>query len=331
MGIVSARLDGSGSSQGSNMQYEWYAENGYIMSGSLGPRVDRPGLYTLMVTNTTNGCSSQDTVTVIETDNYLKGLELESQGPSCFGDSDGRISVRQVRGGTGPFLFSIDGENYYMQEDFPHLPAGSYTLEVQDVLGCEYSEKVILEHGNKVELELGDNYVIELGEVLTLQAQANIQNEEIGKIDWSLNADTIPCLDEDCLWKSWSPLESMLVTAKVEDLWGCWAEDKVQIIVKKDKTVFIPNAFSPNGDGANDIFMIFAGKDVARARHLKILDRWGNLVFENADFPPNLPAHGWDGRFRGEPLKPAVFAYFAEIEFIDGETKLFEGDLTLMR
>ena len=55
------------------------------------------------------------------------------------------------------------------------------------------------------------------------------------------------------------------------------------------------------------------------------------MVFQDADFQPNDPSHGWKGRFRGEELNPAVFVYWAEIEFVDGVKKIYKGDVTLIK
>ncbi|HRF40788.1 MAG TPA: gliding motility-associated C-terminal domain-containing protein, partial [Saprospiraceae bacterium] len=93
----------------------------------------------------------------------------------------------------------------------------------------------------------------------------------------------------------------------------------------------IPNAFSPNNDGTNDRLMVFAGEDVAYIRSFQVFNRWGESVFEVYNFPPNDPAYGWDGNHRAQLYNAAVFAYFAEVEFIDGSVKLFKGDVTLIK
>ena len=62
-----------------------------------------------------------------------------------------------------------------------------------------------------------------------------------------------------------------------------------------------------------------------------VFNRWGETVFERYNFQPNDPSLGWDGRFRGQMMNAAVFVYYLEVEFIDGETELFKGDVMLMR
>lgn len=62
-----------------------------------------------------------------------------------------------------------------------------------------------------------------------------------------------------------------------------------------------------------------------------IFNRWGETVHEVYNFAPNDPIFGWDGHFRGQLMNGAVFTWFAEIEFVDGDVELFEGDVLLMR
>jgi len=77
--------------------------------------------------------------------------------------------------------------------------------------------------------------------------------------------------------------------------------------------------------------MIFSSDDVLQVKSFLVFSRWGETVFEYYDFVPNNPAFGWDGKHRGEPLNPAVFAWFAVVEFVDGEEVLFEGDVSLVK
>jgi gliding motility-associated-like protein len=117
----------------------------------------------------------------------------------------------------------------------------------------------------------------------------------------------------------------------VVDTAGCEATDEITIFVDSRGQVYIPNAFSPNGDGINDILIVYAGPGVKEINVLKIFDRWGELVYEGYNFPPNDPLYGWDGIFRGEPMNPAVFAFFTIVEFINGEKRIIKGDVTLVR
>ena len=97
------------------------------------------------------------------------------------------------------------------------------------------------------------------------------------------------------------------------------------------RQVFSPNAFSPNEDGFNDVFLPFDGSDVAQVAYFKIFDRWGGLVFENSGFQPNDFSAGWDGTAKGRKANPGVYAWMAEVIFRDGFVERLEGDVALVR
>ncbi|MCB0587428.1 MAG: gliding motility-associated C-terminal domain-containing protein, partial [Phaeodactylibacter sp.] len=327
-----AVLDGGNSSQGPAFRYEWVNENGVPIGTSLQQEVHEPGTYSLTVTNLDNGCSSVNAVLVTEVDNYLAGMQVDAIGPLCFGESNGLISITEVQGGTPPFLYSIDGGPFLSQQQFTGLESGYYDITIQDALGCEYSREVFLDDGNDVQVRLGEDLELQLGDKVELQALTNLAPEQIRDVVWTFPIDTFPCIDPDCLIKEVQPEESTLVRATVIDSNGCSAYDELLLILRKSRSVYIPNAFSPNGDGANDWFTVFARIDeVAEVRQLMIFNRWGEQVFSRFNFPPNELHMGWDGTLDNKKLNPAVFAYFAEVEFVDGEVVLFEGSLTLVR
>jgi gliding motility-associated-like protein len=95
--------------------------------------------------------------------------------------------------------------------------------------------------------------------------------------------------------------------------------------------VYVPNVFSPNGDGINDLFFIQTNQKVVTVKYLVIYDRWGNVVFKDTEFSPNDPTHAWDGTYRNVMLNPAVFTYIAEVEDVDLKAELISGSVTLVR
>ncbi|MEL6943530.1 MAG: gliding motility-associated C-terminal domain-containing protein [Bacteroidota bacterium] len=126
-------------------------------------------------------------------------------------------------------------------------------------------------------------------------------------------------------------MEQNTIGVGVLDEFGCRASDVLNYYIDREYEMFIPNAFSPDGDGANDLFILYGGNKVKNVEALRIFDRWGRVLFEREDFIPNSPQFGWDGRFNNSPVSSGVYIYFAEVEFIDGEVKLFKGDVAVMR
>jgi gliding motility-associated-like protein len=94
---------------------------------------------------------------------------------------------------------------------------------------------------------------------------------------------------------------------------------------------FIPNVFSPNGDGINDVFYIQSNGEVTGVVVFRVFDRWGNAVFEDFNFLPNDMQHGWDGSFHEKEMNPAVYTYIAEVETTRGKPLVLTGDVTLIR
>ena len=113
---------------------------------------------------------------------------------------------------------------------------------------------------------------------------------------------------------------------------GCEARGNIQLTVDRTRRVYGPNIFSPNDDGTNDIFTLFADPiSVVKIKSLQIYSRWGEAVFEQQDLAPGDITVGWDGTFKGQKLNPAVFVWQAVVEFADGQEELFKGDVTLQR
>jgi len=107
--------------------------------------------------------------------------------------------------------------------------------------------------------------------------------------------------------------------------------DAANIIVESCREAYIPNAFSPNGDGRNDRFYIYDGGDVEMIKTFSIFDRWGNQVFLRTNLAANDYQSGWDGTFKGRPAAPGVYVYYAEIAFRDGYSEMRSGDVALLR
>ena len=98
----------------------------------------------------------------------------------------------------------------------------------------------------------------------------------------------------------------------------------MQIIVVNNAKFFVPNSFSPNGDGNNDIFEIY-GEDI-KTVVLRVFNRWGEKVFES-----NNQFNGWDGTYKGIMQMPGVYTYDAQITFLDDTKAEKHGSITLIR
>lgn len=97
--------------------------------------------------------------------------------------------------------------------------------------------------------------------------------------------------------------------------------------------LFIPNVFSPNEDGFNDLFQIFTTENgpIESIQSIQIFNRWGALIYEASNFLPNDRDQYWDGTFKSKPLNPDIFVYKILFELIDGSTEMVTGDVLLIR
>lgn len=112
---------------------------------------------------------------------------------------------------------------------------------------------------------------------------------------------------------------------------GC---DSIRILllnIKRSGNVFIPNVFSPNGDGINDLEIIFSSPEIKIIDQFSIYDRWGEKLFQKSHFPPNDPTFGWNGYSRNLPLNPDVFVYIVEWTDLLKNKHVERGNVTLVK
>lgn len=135
----------------------------------------------------------------------------------------------------------------------------------------------------------------------------------------------------DCPSPVASPKFNTKYIVQYTDSNGCRNSNAVQVIVLcKNANVFVPNTFSPNGDGSNDVFYV-RGKGLDRVKSLRIFNRWGEVVFEKRDFPVNDPAVGWDGRYKSSAPKADVYVYQVEVFCENSEVIRFSGNVALIQ
>jgi gliding motility-associated-like protein len=112
---------------------------------------------------------------------------------------------------------------------------------------------------------------------------------------------------------------------------GCVSQDNVRVEpFCTGSTVFLPNTFSPNGDGNNDVFYPRGVGDIS-IKSIRIFNRWGELMYERKDFKINDPTAGWNGTYKGAALTPDVYVYVAEVQCGNNELYSMKGNVTLLK
>ena len=162
------------------------------------------------------------------------------------------------------------------------------------------------------------------GNSTILNATGNL----INRFKWS-PAESLNCVD--CPDPTAAPKKTTEYTITVYTDFGCVDSDKVTVKVLCDESqLFIPNTFTPNGDGQNDVFYP-RGTGLDKVRSFRVYNRWGEVVFERTGMSLNDATYAWDGTYKGATLPPDVFVYVVEALCESGEIMTIKGDVTLVR
>lgn len=257
-------------------------------------------------------------------------IDYTAKAPTCFGNKNGAISVEDVAGGAGPYKLSLNNVAVETTDQFPvripNLESGTQSLTVEDANGCFSTTDVEVPAALELLVNLGPDTTIHLGDQVqllpSLTSSGNLAGFEWRPGLYLNNPDTLTPVS--------TPVNSVRYTLIVTDSSGCTARDDIEVIVERTKRVYIPNIFEPGSD-LNNLLTVYGGSEVIKVNYLRIFDRWGDMVFENENFTPGDTAAGWDGRAKGQDVSPAVFVYVVEVEYVDGTTETFSGDVTVVR
>ena len=154
-------------------------------------------------------------------------------------------------------------------------------------------------------------------------------NVTVAQYMWIPNNGSISC--DTCSDPILTPTVATTYTVTVVSIYGCTSKDTVTIQMYCDNSeVFIPNTFTPNGDGVNDRFFV-SGKGITLILNMKVYNRWGQLLFEAHNINPNDPGAGWDGTYKGVVLEPDVFVYLVDAICERGTKFSYKGDVSIVR
>ncbi len=290
-----------------------------------------PGFYTVTVTDV-NGCTADTFYELTSAAPIVATIPTPAE-PDCFGGTT-IIKIDTVTGGVGnSYTFSINRGPTLPIDSCVTVFADSLLITIFDGAGaaCALDTMITIEQPSQVTVDLGDDITIDLGTLSDPVSAFIVSELDIDSISWTPFVD-IECNTSDCQIVTFSPNQTTSYTITVTDENGCLATDDINVLVDLTRNVYTPNIFSPNSDNQNDHFQIAAGNGVTMVNYLKVFDRWGNLVYVDEAYMPNDTQHiGWDGTRNGQENEPGVYVFFAEVEFIDGVSIVYKGDVTLVR
>ena len=168
-----------------------------------------------------------------------------------------------------------------------------------------------------------------LGSEYRFRPVINLPESLVAGIRW-LPVDKLSC--DDCPDPILLELEEGIYTIRIIDRFGCTDEASTEIRLNTDYPIYVPNAFSPNGDEHNDRFGLMAHAAVVqKVLNFNIYNRWGSLIFHASNVVPDDTRASWDGTSRGLRVPSGIYVYHLEVELTNGERKTLMGDVLLVR
>lgn len=323
----------TGGNQNSQLNYTWTnnVSNGPSAAGLA------PGPYTIEITDA-KGCNASVTYTVA-TPAPITAL-IEWDPIQCNGFQTG-IRVSALSGGNGNnYSFSVDNSPARPTAETITEFGGERLISLFDETNCRVDTLITIPQPRPLEVGFAESLVeVDLGSNITLNLEINgdapvadiFWAQDGGQVDTSFLCNALLC-DNPTV----NPLDNTTYTAFVTDTNGCMSEGSITVEVDKNRNVYIPNVFAPNNAGfdTNDRFAVFTGSGVSRINYAKVFNRWGTIVADVGAVDINgigQTIQVWDGQLKGQKANQGVYIYIVEVEFIDGQTLLYRGDVALLR
>ena len=304
----------------------------------------------LWSSNATLSCLNCDTTRanpIVKTTYYVTGTTAKG----CTNTDSVTIDVRQ------PFTITIgQGDTICVGETVPLTASGAdrydwspsrwlsnpfienpttrpdssitYTVVGSDFAGCfkdTGTVKIKVYPIPTVEITNGENVNLEISKSVKLTTKIS---SDVTNLTWS-PTQALSC--NTCGDPIASPRENITYTVTASNGGNCTAKDQVNILmVCGSANVFIPNTFSPNNDGMNDVFYP-RGAGLSHIRSFRIFNRWGQMVFQKLNMSANDASMGWDGKLNGTDALSDVYVYILEVICINNEVMSFKGNVSLLR
>jgi len=305
----------------------WSSTDGRILGDSTGTSIliQGPGVYHASA-SLDGACSVQDSVVVGLEANLAQGSYTTSER-LCPGASDGTIIIDTVVGGSGVVSRFLDQVQIFT-DTISSLGPGDYIFSYIDELGCTASDTVV------IGLSDPDKSIDISGDTVVLPGTIT---RYFIDVTGGRASDSIALLQDGTVIDSQLTeieleiLRATLLTAILVDRDGCVYRDDLQITLIDPEQFYIPNVFSPNGDGVNDLWTVYALPGYWQIESLQVFDRWGNLVHYATDSIPGDDTSAWDGSYKGTLAPSDVYIYQVQLLGEAGQQIVLSGDLTLVR
>ena len=197
---------------------------------------------------------------------------------------------------------------------------------VTTIHNCSDTVRLPIRVFPSLSIDLGPDKLLPTGTLLPLNS--TITNGPVAEWEWKPN-NNITC--STCPLPIATIKNNITYTVKGVTTNGCIATDSINIkVFCESAQVFIPNVFTPDGDGLNDILMVRAS-GIRSVKSFRIFNRWGGVVFEKSNFQPNDKSQGWNGLIKGVKASPDVYVYTCEVICENNTTYTYKGNITLVK
>jgi gliding motility-associated-like protein len=320
---------------GANPAYQWQVSGVNVGSDSpvYSNNIFANGDQVICILHSDSSCHAGDTSNVIT-------LNVDPQGYATVTIADSPSTICQ--GVTEAFAATvINGSNAPV---FQWLVNGMPTSEVSDVYRSD-----TLTSGDVVYCLITSDASCGLAKSnsipVTVFSAPSVSAGQIFNIPYGQSLELNPTVSGDIVSYNWSPgagLSDSTIADPVADprysitynlqvvaAGGCKAGGEITVDVYTP--LILPNAFTPNGDGRNDVFYVLGGPEGSVIKGFNIYDRWGQEVFRAHDGMPGDPAFGWDGRYGGKPAPSGVYVYEVVMSRPGGKVQVYKGTVVLVR
>jgi gliding motility-associated-like protein len=303
--------------------YNWTPASSLSCTDCANPIAIPDSSTKYLVTGTsTHGCAASDSISISV--KFPFEIQVSKRDTLCAGNS----TMLTVSGGEKYVWSPAASLNNPALANPVATPTESvsYRVIASDNMGCYQDTGFVPVTVYSIPtVDAGNDKTINVGKTIELLP---VVSNDVTMVNWS---PTSGIFRNSYPGISVKPNESLEYTVEVSNRGGCMARDRVTVnVLCNDANVFIPNTFSPNGDGANDIFFI-RGSGVFQIKVLKIFNRWGEVVFERSNTFANNSSSGWDGSFNGKKLLPDIYVYTVAIVCDNNSILTYKGNIALLR
>lgn len=283
-------------------------------SGIVGPNPTlSAGTYSLTVTDA-GGCRPATIdVTVSTTD---RSLDYQAIAPGCPGDTNGTIRLLPVGAG----MLKLLDDTSFVADEITGLSAGSYSVIIRTSTGCDAFRQITVPTAAPLDVSLNGPRQATLGKQLVYETV--VLPDSVGVNYAWFPPDLWACTD--CSTNTTPALADTILGVMITDDRGCSARDSLLLnVTYAAGSLYVPTAFSPNGDGTNDTWVPGLGPGVSAILSWQVFDRWARLVWQYGEEQNEW----WTGGDAGA----GVYLYSIEVRLIDGELIRRHGEVTLVR